>query len=272
MDNPLTIIAIIIIFIILTWAIFAPLLTYIDFDKIAYGDFSTSPNQPPSSFHIFGTSKLGRDVYSRLIWGSRPSLTLSTIIVFISLTTGVTIGLFAGYYRGLLDSILMRVTDILFAFPSLIITILIVSVTDYNTNIVIIALGLLGFPVYARLVRGEVLKIRSSIFIEAARVSGCSSRRLLYRHIFPNIMSPVIISCSFNIGTTILSISGLRFLGFPLTDGADWGSDLAIAKMKIISAPWAAIVPGIGIFIAVLGFMLLGDGLRDAFDPRLSKK
>jgi len=267
--NPLTMFGILIIFILLTWAVFAPLITKQDFNHIFIADLDTFPDLPPSDDHLFGTTRLGRDVFARLIWGARPSIYYSIFIVFLGAFLGVFFGLIAGYFSGLTDNIIMRLVDIFMAFPSLIIIVLVVTISNQNQTAILLCYGILGFPGYSRLVRASVLKEKNQMYVQAAKVSGSSNLKILYRHILPNCVAPIIVSMTSAIGGTILGLAGLSFLGFGFLDSADWGSDLNSARVKIFIAPWAAFVPGFGVFICVLGFMLLGDGLRDALDPRL---
>lgn len=269
LNNPLTILGIILIFIILTWAVFAPLITTYDFHKISVGDFDTKPDLPPDYEHIFGTTRLGIDVFSRLIWGARGSLFFSILIVSISAFLGIFFGLISGYNPGIIDNLIMRFCDIMMAFPSLILVILIAVMCNGNQFVISLSYAVLGFVGYTRLLRASVLAEREKTYVQAAKISGASNLKILYRHILPNTIAPIIVSVSFDIGGTILGLAGLSFLGYSFLSTIDWGTDLNVARLKIFSAPYAAIIPGIGVSMAVLGFMLVGDGLRDALDPRL---
>ncbi|MCF2141106.1 MAG: ABC transporter permease [Candidatus Lokiarchaeota archaeon] len=272
LQNPLTMFGIFIIFVIFSWAVFAPLIISQGFYEVTVADFSTLPNLPPTKDHIFGTTRLGMDVFARLVWGARPSLFYGSFIAFLSAFIGVFFGLLAGYHSGIVDNIIMRLVDIMMAFPSLILIVLIAVWSGGNEFIILISYGVLGFAGYTRMLRALVLSERNKTYVQAAKVAGASNLRILYKHILPNCLAPIIVSLSFSIGGVILGLAGLSFLGYGFENSADWGTDLNTAHTKIFSAPWAAIVPGFGVFIAVMGFMLVGDGLRDAMDPRLHNK
>lgn len=270
LNNPLTILGIVIVLLITTWAVFAPLLTWYDFNQVE-GINATVPSwAPPSSEHILGTTKFGRDLYSRLIWGARLSLTLGFFPLIISTVFGTILGLIGGYFGGLTDSIIMRISDIIMAFPGLILVILAANAFSNSVTTILLIFGILGISGFARLVRGGVLREKDATYVQAAKVSGTKDFSIIFKHIMPNVISPVIISFTFGIGGNILGLAGLSFLGVTPGGLIEWGTDISISRAQFYSAPWAAFTPGIGVLITVLGFMLLGDGLRDVLDPRLA--
>lgn len=264
---PLTILGIFLIFFIVTCAIFAPYIApfnFYDLKTIATGSW-----KPPSPDHLLGQGKVGRDVFSRLIWGARSSLVVGTFSVAISVIFGVMLGIFSAYQGGILDSIIMRLIDIIMAFPGIIIVIIIVSIFEQRLDIILAVYGVLGIPGYARLIRGNVLQEKNKTYVEAAKVAGANDFQIMFKHILPNSIAPVLIAVTFALGSVVLGLAGLSFLGFGDQTVIDWGFDIADARSKLYMAPWAVFWPGFGIFVSVLGFMLFGDGLRDALDPRL---
>ena len=224
---------------------------------------SATPNHP------LGTGKFGRDVSARMIFGARSSLTVALPAIVFSVILGVLFGVIAAYYGGWVDALIMRASDILLAFPGLILASVFIAIMGQRIENIMIAYGILGVPYYARLIRGNVLQARSLPYIQAARVAGAGDWRIMFRHILPNCIQPIIISTTFAVGGVILSLAGLAFLGFNDPSLIEWGNDLAEARLHLQTAPWASFWPGFMILITVLGFMLLGDGLRDALDPRL---
>jgi peptide/nickel transport system permease protein len=269
LKNPLSILGIFIVFLVVSWAVFAPLLCPYNYEIVAGVDKNSVSWAPPSPEHILGTSKFGRDLYSRLIWGARSSLLLGFFPLVIATVCGAALGLTGGYYGGIIDSIIMRISDIIMAFPGLILLILTISTFGYSISNVLIVMGLLGVPGFARLIRGGVLSEKDATYVQAAKVSGASDASILFKHILPNVLSPVIVAFTFGIGGNILNLAGLSFLGVTDSGLVEWGTDINVARAKLYVAPLSALIPGFGVFITVLGFMLLGDGLRDAFDPRL---
>ncbi|MFX1242807.1 MAG: ABC transporter permease [Promethearchaeota archaeon] len=223
----------------------------------------------PSPAHPLGQSELGYDVLSRLMFGARSSLSAALPSIGVSVVGGVIIGIIAAYYRGWVDSILMRLCDILLAFPGLILALVMISIVGQQIQYILIVWGILGIPFYARLIRGNVLQARELPYIQAAKVAGAGNGRIMFRHILPNVIQPIIISVTFNIGAWILSLAALAYLGFSDPNMIEWGNDINFARTNLYSAPWASLWPGFMILLTVLGFMLLGDGLRDALDPRL---
>lgn len=226
----------------------------------------------PSVQHLMGTDVLGRDVFSRVIYGSRASLIIGVVATGISLVIGVILGAISGFFGKWADAVIMRITDVFFAFPFLIFAIALVTFLGPGFINVFIALGLIGWTSFARLVRGQVLSIKANDYVEAARAMGASSGRIIWKHILPNTVAPIIVYTTMNIGNAILAEAGLSFLGIGVQPpNPSWGLMLSDAKNYIWSAPWAVIWPGVAIFLTVLGYNLLGDGLRDALDPRLKQ-
>lgn len=227
-------------------------------------------NRGPSRQHLLGQDEMGRDVLSRIIYGARISLSLGIIAVGIGATIGTLIGLVSGYFSGLIDLILQRFIDILMGFPEMLLAILFVAIFGAGLNNAMIAVGIVSIPTFARLIRGSVLSVREMPYIEAARSMGFSHFRIIVFHVLPNCLAPLIVQSTLRIATAILWASALGFLG--LTGDPripEWGTMLSKGRSFIWNAPHLVIVPGISILLVVLGFNLLGDGLRDALDPRL---
>jgi len=267
LKSVLTIIGIAIVFMIVTFAIFAPWISPYDFD-FADGVHAGSW-YPPSPANLLGQTNFGRDILARMIWGARSSLTIALPAISLSVSVGVIFGIIAAYFGGWIDSIIMRISDIFFAFPGLIFAIVLVGILGRRMEYIILAYGILGIPYYSRLIRASVLQAKELPYVEAARVSGAKNWRIMFRHIMPNCIQPIIISFTFDIGGVILSFAGLAFLGYSDPHLIEWGRDIDIGRGHLVNAPWASLWPGLMIILTVLGFMLIGDGLRDALDPRL---
>ena len=227
----------------------------------------------PSWKHPLGLDEYGRDILSRIIYGSRISLYIGIIVVFISFIIGLTLGLIAGYEGGWVDELIMRITDILLAFPGILLAIALMAILGPSLNNVILALCLIGWISYARLVRGQVLKIKEMPYVMAARAIGAGKISILLRHILPNIISPIIIQATLGIAGVIISEASLSFLGLGVQEGVpSWGAMLNGGRNYMIEAPHLTLFPGLAIMIVVLGFNFVGDGLRDALDPRMKFK
>jgi peptide/nickel transport system permease protein len=225
--------------------------------------------QPPSRAHWFGTDDLGRDVFSRVLAGTRVSLQVGVVSVGISLTAGTLIGLLAGYRGGWLDTVLMRTMDVLFAFPVVLLAIAIVAVLEPSLTNTMIAIGVVFTPIFARVVRGSVLSVREEVFVRAVRSLGASDWRIIGRHILPNVAAPVIVQTSLSLAFAILTEAALSFLGLGVQPPRPaWGRLLLEAQGFIQIAWWMSVFPGLAIFVTVMAFNLVGDGLRDALDPR----
>ena len=225
---------------------------------------------PPSRQHWLGTDDLGRDLLTRIVYGGRTSLTVGIVSVVLALSVGTALGLIAGFYGRWADSVTMRVMDIMLAFPATLLAIFIVGVRGPGLNNAMLAIGVINIPIFARLVRGSVLRVRGEEFVDAARALGAAAARILGRHILPNTLAPIIVQATLGIGAAILEAAGLSFLGLGAqAPTAEWGAMLTNTREFLRDAPWAATFPGIAILLTVVGFNLLGDGLRDALDPRL---
>ncbi|MGQ9583854.1 MAG: ABC transporter permease [Anaerolineae bacterium] len=231
-----------------------------------------SPNslEPPSRVHPMGTDLYGRDVLSRIIFGTGISLQIGVIAVAIGGISGVLLGLIGGYYGGWIDMLEMRLIDILLAFPGLLLALSIVAVLGPSVMNLMIAVGISSIPEYARLVRGSVLSAKENVYVDAARVVGCGSTRIMFGHILPNVVAPVIVLATLGVGRAILLAAALSFLGLgaqPPTP--EWGSMLSSGRDYLRQAWWVTTFPGLAIVVTVLAVNMLGDGLRDALDPRL---
>jgi peptide/nickel transport system permease protein len=246
-------------------AIFAPLIA-------PYGPLAQdfTPSQSPSLHHVFGTDELGRDVFSRVIHGSRVSLPIALLLVGLSAAIGGTIGALAGYFRGFLDGLFMRSADLVFAFPPIILAMVVAAVLGRGLHNAALAIVVVAWPSYARVVRGLVLSVGDSEYVQAARLAGAPARRTLVRDVFPNVAGPVLVLATLDLGTAILLLSGLSFLGLGAQPPrAEWGSMVAEGT-QYFQWWWMGTFPGLAIFTAVLAFNFLGDSVRDVFDPRTS--
>ena len=258
--------------IVLAWlltALFVPFIAPHDPTKVNVTDSLI----PPGSAHWFGTDDLGRDVFSRVLWGSRISLSVGLISVSIGLLVGTSLGLAAGYLGGKFDLLIMRGIDALLAFPALILAIAITSALGPQIQNAMIAIGIVAIPAYARLTRGQVLAVRAREYIVAARTIGCSPLRIVRSHIFPNVMNALIVQATLSTAFAILAEAALSFLGLgPQPPDPSWGQDINYSQRYLANLKWwMSVGPGIAIFTAVFGFNFLGDALRDALDPRLRR-
>jgi len=265
-SDKLALTGIIIILILAFIAIFAPYLSLYDPLEVNMANRL----QMPSEEHPLGTDQLGRDLLSRIIYATYVSITAAALATLMIITFGVTIGAIAGYFGGIVDQAIMRIVDVLLAFPSLILTIAIAGILGPSLMNLIIAMTATGWVGYSRIIRGSVLSIKEKEFVEAARALGFGNLYIIARHIIPNVISPVVVIATIDMGHIILSITGLSFLGLgaqPPTP--EWGTMLNEGKSFMTTAPHLMIFPGLMIMITVLAFNFLGDGLRDALDPRL---
>jgi peptide/nickel transport system permease protein len=226
--------------------------------------------KPHSGEHLLGTDPLGRDLLSRVIYGARISLQIQIVSVSIALVMGTLLGMIGGYYGGRLDHLLMRLMDILLAFPGIFLAISIIAVLGPGLTNLMLAAGIYSIPQFARIVRGSILSLKEKEFIEAARAVGENDLNILFRYLLPNSMAPIIIQTTLRMATVLLTASGLSFLGLGVQPPtAEWGAMLSNARAYLITAPHVAMVPGLAIMLVVMGFNLFGDGLRDSLDPRL---
>ena len=227
---------------------------------------------PPSRDHLFGADALGRDIFSRVVYGARISFLSAIATVVGSAIIGTLIGLFAGFYGKWTDEILMRVTDAFFAFPSLVLAMAIAAMLGPSLRNALLAVAFVQWPIYARLIRGQVLGIRNLEYVEAASALGAGNGRLLFRHILPNAFQPVMVQATLDMGVVLLITSGLSFIGFGAQEPTpEWGLLVSAGRQYIMDQWWVSGFPGLAIFLMVMGFNLFGDGLRDLLDPRLRK-
>jgi peptide/nickel transport system permease protein len=250
---------------VLLIAIFAPLIA--GSDPLAQN--LAQQAQAPSAAHWFGTDKLGRDLFARIVYGARISIRIGFVAVGLAITAGTLIGLVAGYAGGRVDTLLMGAMDVMLAFPSIILAIGITTILGPSITNLMIAVGIVYVPQYARLARSSVLNLRDIEFVEAARAIGARTPAILTRHILPNILTPLLVQATLGIATAELEAAGLSYLGLGARPPMpEWGAMLNDARDYWLSAPWALVFPGVSITLLVLGFNLLGDGLRDALDPK----
>ncbi len=255
----------IILLLLILAAIFAPLITTYDPIKID----PPSRTLPPSRDHWMGTDGFGRDIYTRVVYGARVSLPVGLIAVGIAATVGAILGLIAGYYGRWADGIIMRIIDVLLAFPNIMLALVIVAILGPSIRNVMIAVGIGEIPRYTRLIRGQVLSARELLYVEAAKVVGVGTPTILYRHILPNVVSPVVVLATLSVGSAILAAAGLSFLGLGAQPPRpEWGAMLADGRQFLRSHWWVASMPGVAIAMTVLSINMFGDGLRDILDPR----
>jgi len=264
--SPLTVAGLVLIAILALIALSAPLIAPADPLK----QVLSTRLEPPSAANWLGTDQLGRDVLSRMIYGSRISLLIGIVVVGLAASVGTFVGLVAGYVGGWVDEALMRLTDVFFAFPALILAMAISGALGPSLTNAMIAIAVVSWPVYARLVRAQVLSLREREYVEAARSLGSPAERIIWGHILPNTLAPLLVQASFDMGGAILSAAGLSFIGFgtqPPT--AEWGVMISEGRNYIATHSWLSLFPGLAILLTVAAFNLIGDGLRDALDPRL---
>jgi len=249
-------------------ALLTPLIA--PYDPTLQGDLLAERYVGPSAAHPLGTDQFARDVLSRLLYGARISLSIGFVAVGISVTIGTLLGALAGFVGGVVDGVIMRVVDMVISFPQLVLLITIVALFQPSIFLITAVLGLTLWPSTARLVRGEVLSLREREFVQAATALGFSKRRIILRHLIPNALAPVIVAATLGIGNTIVLEAGLSFLGLGVQPPtASWGTMVADGRNVLLNAWWLATFPGLAIVFTVLSFNLVGDGLRDALDPRL---
>ncbi|WP_241649669.1 glutathione ABC transporter permease GsiD [Rosenbergiella collisarenosi] len=269
-QQPVSVIAAVFVIALFLVAIFAPWLT--PFDAENYFDYDRI-DQGPSLLHWFGVDALGRDIFSRVILGTRISLLAGVFSVALGSVIGTVLGLIAGYYEGWADRIIMRICDVLFAFPGILLAIAVVALMGPGMSNVVIAVAIFSIPAFARLVRGNTLVLKQLTWVESARSIGASNTHILLKHILPGTLSSIVVFFTLRIGVSIISAASLSFIGLgaqPPTP--EWGAMLNEARSDMVMAPHVALFPILAIFLTVLAFNLLGDGLRDALDPKLRKQ
>ncbi|MCW4645198.1 ABC transporter permease [Bacillus safensis] len=267
-QHKLAVIGSVIVFLFLILAIFAPLIAPYGINEQSLGERFSAP----SAAHWFGTDDFGRDIFSRVVHGARISLWVGFFSVLGSVILGTLLGLIAGYGGRVLDAVISRLFDILLAFPSILLAIAIVSILGPSLQNALIAIAIINVPTFGRLVRSKVLSIKQEEYVLAAKAVGMSHRRIVLRHILPNSMVPVIVQATLAIGTAIIEAAALGFLGLGAqAPSPEWGKMLADARPYLVQAPWTLFFPGIAIMLTVLGFNLMGDGLRDTLDPKMKK-
>ncbi|MDR7417799.1 MAG: ABC transporter permease [Armatimonadota bacterium] len=235
--------------------------TEADFEKVL---------RRPSPAHPFGTDQLGRDLFTRVVYGARVSFLIGVLAVGLSAAIGVPIGLVSGYHGGTVDLVAQRAVDLMLAFPGFLLALTLIAVLGVGVTNVVVSVGLATAPVYVRLVRGVALSVKSQVYIEAARACGVPERRIIGRHVLPNCLPPVIVQSTLQLGAAILTAAGLGFLGLGVKPPTpEWGTMLGEGQTYLFSSWYIATFPGLAIFLSVLAFNLLGDGLRDALDPRM---
>lgn len=243
---------------------------FISFDTDVIQQNNQMRLQYPSASHLFGTDQYGRDVFARIIWGTRISLFVGAFTVSIAFTVGGTVGALAGYFGGRSDNILMRIMDIFLAMPGTILAVAVVGALGPGLFNILLAMSICRIPQFARIVRSAVLSIRGLEYIEAARACGTKTPRILWRHVIPNAVGPIVVQCTLHMATTILGVAGLSFIGLGIqAPMPEWGSMLSEAKEQMRYYPHLMLFPGLSIMISVLSLNMIGDGLRDALDPRL---
>lgn len=264
--NRLAMLGLAIIVVFIGLAVFAPWIAPYDPTASSLGKRLS----PPSGEHWLGNDELGRDLFSRLVYGARISLRIGVISIGIGITFGVPLGLVSGYYSRWVDMIVQRVIDVMLAFPGILLAIVLVSALGVGLENVMLAVGIVSIPTYARIVRGSALALKEAEFVQAARAAGAKDSVIIFRHILPNCMAPVIVQSSLQVGAAILWAAGLGFLGLGAQPPEpEWGTILSRGRQYIMVAPHITTFTGLAIMLVVLGFNLLGDGLRDALDPRL---
>jgi peptide/nickel transport system permease protein len=266
--DPLAVVSLVVILLFILGAVFAPWLA--PYPEQGEGTPNiTEKFEPPSQQHLLGTDYLGRDVLSRILYGGRSSLGIGFLVVIVATVIGVPMGAIAGYYGGWIDDILMRVTDIFLAFPPLLLAIAIAAALGPSFTNAMIAIAITWWPWYARLVRAQTLSVRERYFVEAARSIGVSDANIIVRHVFPNILTPVLVQSTMDIGSAILTGAVIAFIGLGVQPPtADWGKMVSTGRIYFIERSWYAGSAGAAIFLVTLAFNLLGDAVRDAADPR----
>jgi peptide/nickel transport system permease protein len=264
--NPGAVVGLVVLAVVVLVTIAAPLLAPADPNRMGAGPIFNRPGPP----YWLGTDQFGRDILSRILFGGQISLRLGLLSVSIATVAGVLLGLVSGYYGAWIDLVLMRFIDILLAFPGILLALSVVAILGPGLNNAMVAVGVAAIPSYTRVVRGSVLSARASVYVDAARVVGCSDRRIMFRHILPNVLAPVIVLSTLGMATAIITGTSLSFLGLGAQPPSpEWGAMLSGGRDHLRSAWWISTFPGLAIMLVVLAMNVVGDGLRDALDPRL---
>ena len=265
--NRMAVVGAVVVIILYFIALFAPLLS--QHDPGEQGDIPRMRYAPPGGDHVLGTDKFGRDVLARIFYGARISLAISFLAVSISVVLGFAVGAVAGYFGGVVDTVVMRIVDALMAIPRLFLLLTCIALFSGSIWLIIILLGATGWMATARLVRGQVLSIREKDFVKAAETLGAGGKRIIWKHLLPNTLTVIIVAATLRIGGIILTEAALSFLGLGVQPPTpSWGQMIFEGRDVLLSAWWVSTFPGIAIVVTVIGYNLLGDGLRDAFDPR----
>ncbi|MGQ4914960.1 MAG: ABC transporter permease [Candidatus Asgardarchaeia archaeon] len=268
-ENKLAVFGLYIVIGLVFVAVFAPILAPYEPNAIDY----SAIYQPPSARHLLGTDEIGRDVLSRIIYGARTSLLVGIVAVSISSSIGILLGAISAFYGGYVDEIIMRFTDILLTVPSIFLLIIVTSIFVHpSLTVIMMTIGLIAWPQMARIVRSEILSLKEMPFIDAEKAIGASDKLIIFKHLIPNAIGPIIVTATFGMADAILAEAGLSFLGLGDPTSVSWGRMLTAGHGVFYLAWWVSTFPGLAIFITILGFNLMGDGLRDALDPRLLRR
>lgn len=266
--SPFTIIGMIIVLIFIFMMIFAPYIAPYEAEAWNWDQMKL----PPSMQHLMGTDQNGGDIFSRIVWGSRLSLPVGFTVVILAVIIGSSIGAISGYYGGIVDEFVMRITDVFLSFPYLVLAMVFCAAMGSSLEHMMLAMTITWWPTYARLVRGQALLIRENKYIEAAKALGADDKRIIFRHLLPNAISPIIVQATMDVGNAILVAASLSFIGFGARPGqAEWGMMVSDGSKYMMNQWWMATFPGLTILLVALGFNLFGDGLRDILDPKISR-
>ena len=234
-----------------------------------YAQDLTQAMQPPSAAHLMGTDTYGRDMLSRVLIGAQTSISSTFALVAIITVFGTVVGIFCGYYGGIVDSVMMRISDVCLAFPGLVFAMAVAAILDGGVRNAVIALALISWPKYSRIARGQTLSIKNLPYMQASQLAGDSVLQMIFRHVLPNIAGPILVTSMLDIGTTMMEIAGLSFLGLGAQPPvAEWGSMMSSGRSMLQTYPWIVLSPGLAIFVSVVIFNLLGDTIRDYMDPK----
>ena len=263
--NKLSVIGLATVLLMILIVILAPVIATYDPTEMIYSDVL----QAPSSTHIFGTDDLGRDVFSRVVWGGRESIRVGFLGVSIAIVGALILGVSTGYAGGFADMLTQRIIEVFMAFPTILLLLSIVAALGPNLTTVLIALGISSIPAYTRLVRGSVLSVKNSEYITAARVIGAKDNRIMWKHVLPNMLGPILVYATLGLGSAIMTTAGLSYIGLGAQPPSpEWGAMLNYGRTYLRTAWWMSIYPGLAVSIIVLAINIFGDGLRDALDPK----